>query len=99
LSFLSRHLQFLPVKRFIRNKATGLFFAEGAWCHRLEQAQQFDTLAAAIQAAVQHHLKGTEVILQVGDQPNPFYDVRMDLLSDPPPPSRGQAEQQRDGEA
>lgn len=83
------------MKRFIRNKATGLFFARGEWCPHLEQAQQFETLAAAIQAAVEHRLKGSEVILQVGDQPNPGYDVRMDLLSDSLPSTGNQAGDQK----
>ena len=74
------------MKRFIRHKGTGMFFADGGWCQNLEQAQQFETLAAAVQTAVERQLKGAEVILQVGDRLNPDYDVRMDLLSDQLPP-------------
>jgi len=43
-------------------------------------AEDFESLATAVQAAVKYRLYGAEVILQVGDQPNEYYDIRLDLL-------------------
>ena len=68
------------VKRFIRHKATGMVFADGQWHRELQLAQHFDSLATAVQAAIQHHLEGAEVVLQLGDQPSDYYDVHLDLL-------------------
>ncbi len=68
------------MKRFIRHKTTGMVFADGQWHHDLDQAQQFDSLATAVQAAVKYHLAGAEVILQMGEQPSEHYDIRLDLL-------------------
>jgi hypothetical protein len=68
------------VKRFIRHKATGMYFAEGQWQRGLERAQHFESLAVAVQAAISHHLAGAEVVLQLGDQPSEYYDIHLDLL-------------------
>jgi len=57
-----------------------MFFADGQWHREPERAQQFDSLATAVQAAVKYHLDGAEVILQLGEQPSEYYDIRLDLL-------------------
>ncbi|HTL54128.1 MAG TPA: hypothetical protein VL361_00560 [Candidatus Limnocylindrales bacterium] len=67
------------MKRYIRHKASGRYFAEGEWHSEAERAQYFETLAAAIHAAVGHHLDGAQVVLQLGEEPNPDYDVYFDL--------------------
>jgi len=67
------------VKRFIRHKASGKYFADGQWLTEPDRAQQFETLAAAIHAAVGHHLNGAQVVLQLGAQPSPDYDIYFDL--------------------
>ena len=59
-----------------------MFFGDGKWHPNQEMAQPFDSLAAAIQAAVKYQLRGTEVVLQIGDQPNEAYDVHLDLLGE-----------------
>ena len=69
----------MAVKRFIRHKASGKYFADGQWLSESDRAQQFETLAAAIHAAVGHHLNGAQVVLQIGDQPSPDYDIYFDL--------------------
>ena len=63
-----------------------MFFARGQWQRNMDQAQNFDSLAEAIQVALKYHLAGSEVILQIDDSPNPSLDVRLDLLGDGLPP-------------
>jgi hypothetical protein len=60
-----------------------MFFADGQWHREPELAQNFESLAMAVQAAVKYHLDGAQVILQIGDQPNESYDIRLDLLGGP----------------
>ena len=57
-----------------------MFFADGQWHRELERAEHFESLAAAVQAAIKHHLTGAEVVLQLGDQPSDYYDIHLDLL-------------------
>jgi hypothetical protein len=68
------------VKRFIRHKASGKVFADGQWHQEVQQAQHFDSLANAVQAAIQHHLEGAEIVLQLGELPSEYYDIHLDLL-------------------
>ena len=82
---MSSYYTFLNVKRFIRHKTTGMFFAGGQWQPDVDLAQNFNTLAEAIQVAIKYHLVGSEVILQIADSPNPAMDVRLDLLTESHP--------------
>jgi hypothetical protein len=57
-----------------------MFFADGQWYQELERAEQFESLATAVQAAVKYHLEGAEVVLQLGEQPSEYYDIHFDLF-------------------
>ena len=70
-----------------------MVFADGQWHRELERAQQFLSLAGAVQAAVKYHLNGAEVVLQIGEQPNEYYDIRLDLLEHGLDPGRPASEQ------
>jgi hypothetical protein len=68
------------MKRFIRSRATGLYFeAGGTWTSDIGKAQDFPDICTAIHACA-HYPGDCDLILQMGPEPSEQYDILLPLI-------------------
>ena len=68
------------MKKIIRDKASGEFLtAKGAWAKSIAHAKSFPDFMAIISAKHKLHLTDPELVLMMGDTPDPVHDVVLSL--------------------
>lgn len=69
------------VLRVIRNQATRLYLRDdGNWTAECHEAKPFLNIQAVVSTVQRFQLKKVELVLQIGDNPSPQYDVVFPLL-------------------
>ena len=65
--------------RLLRNKQTGMYWAGRAWVKEWDRAQRFEDALTAYHTVADHDLRNSELVLQFGEKPDPFYDVSLEV--------------------
>lgn len=78
-----------PMTRLVRNKVSRAFLgADGGWVADFRAARSFEDVKSVMEACQAHELSNVELLLVMGAQPSPEYDIALPLS---PPEKTGGA--------